>query len=84
MLYPTSASAHGHAPASILDAAIADAAEPDSLRPRAPRLLVDAGYMLYAAGLLACVAPRAAIALAKQSLRPITADRSHALLGSPA
>lgn len=76
--------AHGHAPASILDAAIADAAEPDSLRPRAPRLMVDAGYMLYAAGLLACVAPRAAIALAKQSLRPITADRSPALLGSPA
>lgn len=68
--------AHGHAPASILEAAIADAREPDSLRPRTPRLLIDAGYMLYAAGLLAAVAPRAAHALAKQSLRPIAVDQA--------
>lgn len=63
--------AHGHAPASILESAVADAMEPDSLRPRSPRLLIDAGYMLYAAGLLASVAPRAALALAKQALKPV-------------
>lgn len=68
--------AHGHAPASILEAAIAASAEPNSLRPRAPRLLIDADYMLYAAGLLAAVAPRAAIALAKRSLKPIAKSQS--------
>lgn len=68
--------AHGHAPASILEAAIADPAQPDSLRPRTPRLLVDADYMLYAAGLLAAVAPRAALTLSKKSLKPIATSHS--------
>ena len=67
--------AHGGAPASILEAALADPAEPFSLRPRAPRLLVDRGYLLYAAGLLATVAPRAAYDLGVSSLQSIEEPR---------
>jgi uncharacterized protein (TIGR01319 family) len=60
--------AHGHAPAGILAAALADASEPFSLRPRVPALYVDRDYLLYSVGLLAGVEPEAAIALARGSL----------------
>jgi uncharacterized protein (TIGR01319 family) len=63
--------AHGQLPAGILSAALADPAEPTSLGPKAPRLLVDRDYVLYAAGLLAGVAPRAAFEIARRSLVPV-------------
>ena len=44
--------AHSLDPAAILETVLADAAEPFSLRPRAPRLLLDREYILYACGLL--------------------------------
>ena len=69
--------AHGATPATVLEAARADPAQPLSLRPVAPRLLVDGDYMLYAAGLLAAVEPEAAFALAFGSLRPIGTTRNH-------
>jgi uncharacterized protein (TIGR01319 family) len=62
----------GATPASVLEAALADPAQPFSLRPRAPRLLIDADYVLYAGGLLASVAPEAALALMKRSLKPVS------------
>jgi uncharacterized protein (TIGR01319 family) len=66
--------AHGATPASVLEAARADPTRPQSLRPSAPRLLVDGDYMLYAAGLLAEVEPDAALSLALKSLHPIGSD----------
>ncbi len=69
--------AHGATPASVLEAACADPSQPMSLRPAAPRLLVDGDYMLYAAGLLAEVEPQAAFDLAARSLRPIATERTH-------
>lgn len=66
--------ANGAAPAGILEAARADPAEPFSLKPIAPTLLVDTHYVLYAAGLLATVAPEAALKLALNSLKPLARD----------
>ena len=60
---------HARDPASILSVACADARHPWSLRPRAPRLAVDADYLLYAAGLLAQVDPAAAFDCARNHLR---------------
>lgn len=59
---------HGRNPHAVLAMALADAAEPQSLRPRAPRLLVDRDYLLYACGLLAAVEPEAALELALKHL----------------
>ena len=56
-------------PASILAVACADARDAGSLRPRAPRRALDAGYLLYAAGLLAQVDPVAAFDCARNHLR---------------
>jgi hypothetical protein len=47
----------------------ADPATPAQLRPRAPRLAIDADYLLYAAGLLAQVDPGAAFDCARNHLR---------------
>lgn len=69
--------AHGATPVTVLEAARADPAQPFSLRPAAPRLLVDGDYMLYAAGLLAAVEPAAAFALALGSLQPVGTKRNH-------
>jgi uncharacterized protein (TIGR01319 family) len=55
-------------PAAVLAPALADPAEPASLRPRAARLCVDRGYALFAAGLLAQAEPAAAFRLACASL----------------
>lgn len=57
-------------PAALLDAVRADPDEPQSLRPRAPRLLLDRDYVLYACGLLATVDAPSALALARASLVP--------------
>ena len=53
--------AHGEDAAEILSAGLADAAEPQSLKPKNPALLLDSDYVLYAVGLLAAVAPEAAL-----------------------
>jgi uncharacterized protein (TIGR01319 family) len=63
--------AHGATPATVLRAALADPAEPFSLRPLKPTLFIDADYLLYASGLLSAIAPDAAFALARASLRPL-------------
>jgi uncharacterized protein (TIGR01319 family) len=60
---------HARDAASVLATGCADARDPASLRPRAPRLALDADYLLYAAGLLAQVDPVAAFDCARNHLR---------------
>ena len=60
---------HAAAPADILAAALAGGDEKTSLRPRDPARYLDEHYVLYAAGLLAEVAPAAAFALAINGIR---------------
>ncbi|MEO8848558.1 MAG: methylaspartate mutase accessory protein GlmL [Casimicrobiaceae bacterium] len=60
--------AHARDPASILAVATACTDEPQSLRPKAPRLAIDREYLLYAAGLLVGVAPEAAFDIASAHL----------------
>lgn len=55
-------------PRAVLRTALADPAEPFALRPRAPRLLLDREYLLYACGLLQSVEPHAAFELALANL----------------
>ena len=52
-------------------------ATPAQLRPRAPRLAIDADYLLYAAGLLAQVDPGAAFDCARNHLRIV--DEANAM-----
>lgn len=51
-------------PGAVLGKALADNTLPLSLRPRAPSLWLDRGYLLYACGLLAAAEPEAALELA--------------------
>ncbi len=60
--------AHGRHPERILAAARFDPAEPTSLRPREPRLFVDARYLIFALGLLAPLAPAAVLRIVKRHL----------------
>jgi len=60
---------HARDPAAILRVACADSRNAQQLRPRAPRLAVDADYLLYAAGLLAQMDAAAAFACARRHLR---------------
>ncbi|HYC13999.1 MAG TPA: glutamate mutase L, partial [Stellaceae bacterium] len=60
--------AHSDAPRELLGTVLADPAEPESLRPRAPRLLIDRQYLLYACGLLGQVEPQAALELGLKHL----------------
>lgn len=62
---------HARDPASILALACRDDRHPGSLRPCAPRLAVDADYLLYAAGLLAQVDPVTAFDCARNHLRVV-------------
>ncbi len=62
---------HAMAPADILAAALGERDNPASLRPLAPARFVDEAYTLYAAGLLAEVAPTAAFDVAMGGLRPL-------------
>jgi uncharacterized protein (TIGR01319 family) len=64
---------HNDRPASILEGGLADPADPLSLRPRNPHLMIDDGYLLYAIGLLGAVAPAAAIRLAQAQLKAVEA-----------
>ena len=66
--------AHGSDPAGVLAAALADPADPGSLRPRAPRFLIDGEYLLYAVGLLAEAAPEAALKLGFAHLSDVTSE----------
>ena len=66
---------HAPAPAAILAAALADPAEPASLRPQRPRLLLDHEYLLYAVGLLAEAEPDAALALGLNHMRECPTER---------
>ena len=65
---------HAREPGSILRTALADAADPFSLRPRAPRLLLDREYVLYACGLLSTIEPQAALELALNNLTLIAEE----------
>jgi len=67
---------HAADPGAVLRAACADPARPAQLRPRAPRLAIDADYLLYAAGLLAQVDPRAAFDCARRHLRIVDGTAS--------
>ena len=76
---------HGHTPEKTLAAALYDDRAPESLRPKNPTLMIDRGYALYAAGLLAAVDIDAALKLAHNSLtrletttKETTHDRSPA------
>ena len=64
-------------PRAVRAAALADASEPLSLRPKAPRLLLDAHYLLYACGLLATVEPEAALEIALANLTSLDQDIPH-------
>lgn len=63
--------AYSRNPRSVLGSVAADPNEPLSLRPRAPRFLLDREYLLYACGLLASVAPETAYDLAVATLQPL-------------
>jgi len=64
-------------PRAVLATALANAAEPLSLKPRRPRLLLDTHYLLYACGLLASVEPEAALELALANLQGLDEEISH-------
>lgn len=61
---------------AVLRTAMADAADPLSLRPREPQLLLDRDYMLYACGLLSAAEPEAALELARKHLVPVSQRHS--------
>ena len=64
-------------PRAILTSALADPAAPFSLRPKAPRLLLDTHYLLYACGLLATVEPQAALELALANFQSLEEETSN-------
>jgi len=63
--------AHGHFARRILEASLYSARSPASMRPREPALLVDRRYILFAAGLLAEIAPRAAANVARRHVTKV-------------
>lgn len=63
-------------PRAVLAMVLADAAEPLSLRPKNPRLLLDRHYLLYACGLLGTVDPQIALELALSHLEPLDQEKS--------
>lgn len=69
--------AHSAAPLELLETVLADPDEPESLRPRAPRFLVDRQYLLYACGLLAQAEPQAALELALKCLEDPVSEVPH-------
>ncbi len=69
--------AWGASAGDILKMTLADPADPLSLRPQHPRLLLDRDYILYACGLLANVEPEAALALALTHIQPVSEDGQH-------
>jgi uncharacterized protein (TIGR01319 family) len=69
---------HAADPAAVLSAALAGDDAPLSLRPHEAQLMLDTDYSLYACGLLADVAPEAALALGTQGLTALTRERKGA------
>ncbi len=69
--------AHSRAPTELLSVVAADPTEPQSLRPRAPRFLIDREYLLYACGLLSQVEPEAALELALKYLMDPAREAPH-------
>ncbi len=65
--------AHGDGGAAMLARCLADAAEPHSLRPRAPDLYLDREYLLFACGLLKDTEPEAALTLGLRHMHPVRA-----------
>ncbi len=66
--------AHGDGAAGILSAGLADEAQPQSLKPKNPALLLDSDYVLYAVGLLAAVAPEAALTFGLAHMHAVGED----------
>ena len=60
--------AYGRHPRRMLEAACYSPESPASLRPRDPALLIDRRYILFAIGLLAQIAPRAAANVMRRHL----------------
>ncbi|MPZ44310.1 MAG: MutL protein [Betaproteobacteria bacterium] len=67
----------GRHPRAVLQMALADPAEPLSLKPKSPRLLHDTHYLLYACGLLSTVEPQAALELALANLQALDEEIPH-------
>ena len=63
--------AQGADPATALARALADPADPQSLRPKDPDLRLDGDYPLFACGLLAGVEPEAALTLGLTHMHPV-------------
>ncbi|NQU60903.1 MAG: glutamate mutase L [Rhodospirillales bacterium] len=63
--------AHGGNAAAVLASGLADPKEPQSLRPKAPELLLDGDYLLFACGLLADLEPEAALTLGLKHMHPV-------------
>jgi hypothetical protein len=68
---------HSRDARAVMEMALADPAEPLSLRPKQPRLLLDREYLLYACGLLGAVEPQAALELALVHLEQIDREVPH-------
>lgn len=68
---------HSPEPRKILETALANSAEPFSLRPHRPRLMLDREYVLYACGLLAAVDADAAFDLALKHITPLDEEIHH-------
>jgi len=64
-------------PRDVLATALFDPLTPSSLRPKAPRFLLDRGYLLYACGLLSSVEPEVALQLALANLKPLDEEACH-------
>jgi len=73
--------AFGRNPEIIMAECLFDRNDPFSLRPKHPQLMVDAGYMMYAGGLLSTVYPDKALRLVKNSLRPAEAPKEYLVPG---
>ncbi len=76
--------AYGHLGHRILGKAAFDEAKPISMRPRAPACLVDSRYILFAMGLIAPLAPAAAVHIMKQHLVGMKAAPAPVLADSAA
>ena len=63
--------AHGEGAEAMLARCLADPKEPQSLRPKAPKLYIDRDYLLYACGLLAEKEPKAALTLGLKHMHPV-------------
>ncbi|MBC8337979.1 MAG: glutamate mutase L [Alphaproteobacteria bacterium] len=66
--------AHGGGAHAVLSAALADAAQPQNLKPKTPKLLLDSDYVLYACGLLAAVDVDAALTFGLAHMHPVDED----------